>query len=238
MTKTKKRAVIMAALLAVFLLFAVFGRALAPNDPYTTDLLHSLEGPSARFPFGTDNLGRCILSRVLEGASASIFSALAVTAAVFAFGTAVGILAGYLGGAADQLLMKLTMIFQAFPGFILAVAVAGMLGPGLVGERQARLVDRTTYSWTLSQGGETVDVEHRYTPTVVYSLTPQNPTDTLVIENPGNYVLTLEADYNISGQSDGSTFSTTIPSGNVSCSASLFRFMMTVTKRFIVKAKP
>lgn len=72
----------------------------------------------------------------------------------------------------------------------------------------------------------------------VYSLTPQNPTDTLVIENPGNYVLTLEADYNISGQSDGSTFSTTIPSGNVSCSASLFRFMMTVTKRFIVKAKP
>ena len=107
-----------------------------------------------------------------------------------------------------------------------------------VQSRQARLVDRTTYSWTLSQGGETVDVEHRYTPTVVYSLTPQNPTDTLVIENPGNYVLTLEADYNISGQSDGSTFSTTIPSGNVSCSASLFRFMMTVTKRIIVKAKP
>ena len=147
MTKTKKRAVIMAALLAVFLLFAVFGRALAPNDPYKTDLLHSLEGPSAQFPFGTDNLGRCILSRVLEGASASIFSAMAVTASVFAFGTAVGILAGYLGGAADQLLMKITMIFQAFPGFILAVAVAGMLGPGLVNAMiSLGLVYWTTYA--------------------------------------------------------------------------------------------
>ncbi len=104
--------------------------------------------------------------------------------------------------------------------------------------RQARLVDRTTYSWTLSQGGETVDVEHHYTPIVVYTQSPQNPTDTLVIENPGNYVLTLEASYNISGQSDGSIFSTSIPDGNVSCSASIFRFMMTVTKRFIVKAKP
>ncbi len=131
MTKAKKRALFMCILLAAFLVLVLLGKYLAPNDPYKTDLSHSLEGPSAQFPFGTDNLGRCILSRVLEGASASVFSALVVTGIVFAAGTAIGVAAGYLGGAADQILMKITMIFQAFPSFILAVAVAGILGPGL-----------------------------------------------------------------------------------------------------------
>ncbi len=106
-----------------------------------------------------------------------------------------------------------------------------------VQSRTAQLVDRTTYSWELTQDGETVDVDHHYIDQVVYPYAPQNPTDTLVIETPGVYTLTLKADYNISGQSDGSTFSTNITNGTVTCSASLFRFMMTITKRFRVNAK-
>lgn len=129
--RQKRKAVLFLILLVIFLLFTLFGRYLAPHDPYETNLSAALLKPSAEYPFGTDNLGRCIFSRVLEGASASVFSALAVVAVVSVFGTAVGVLAGYLGGAVDTALMKLTTIFQAFPSFVLAVAVAGMLGPGL-----------------------------------------------------------------------------------------------------------
>lgn len=87
--------------------------------------------PCAEYPLGTDNLGRCVLSRILEGAAVSVYSALGVVAVVFSVGTLIGIVAGYGGGWIDQLLMKITVIFQAFPSFILAVAIAGMLGPGL-----------------------------------------------------------------------------------------------------------
>ena len=72
-----------------------------------------------------------MLSRILEGAAVSVYSALGVVAVVFSVGTLIGIVAGYGGGWLDQLLMKITVVFQAFPSFILAVAIAGMLGPGL-----------------------------------------------------------------------------------------------------------
>ncbi len=128
---SRRRMVCCLLLVLALLALAAAGRFLAPHDPYKASLSQALQPPSAQYPFGTDNLGRCLLSRVLAGASASLFSALAVVAVVSVFGTAVGLAAGYLGGWVDQALMKLTMVFQAFPSFILAVAVAGMLGPGL-----------------------------------------------------------------------------------------------------------
>ena len=118
-------------LTGLFLLFALFGRYFAPHDPYETNLSAALMAPCKSYPFGTDHLGRCILSRVLEGASASTFSALAIAGITAVFGTCIGMLAGYFGGAVDRILMKITAVFQAFPGFVLAVAVAGTLGPGL-----------------------------------------------------------------------------------------------------------
>ncbi|MCI8465617.1 MAG: ABC transporter permease [Lachnospiraceae bacterium] len=131
MRKTELRAGFMVLLLILFLLVVLFGRQFAPNDPYASNLSASNEAPSAEYPFGTDNLGRCILSRVLSGAVASVYTAILIVAVVSVFGTAVGLLAGYGGGWLDQILMKITLVFQAFPGFILAVAIAGMLGPGL-----------------------------------------------------------------------------------------------------------
>ena len=131
MIKAKRRAVVMGLLLLLFLIFAAMGERLVPHDPYATSLMDALKPPSAEYFFGTDNLGRCIFSRVLAGASASVYTAIGVVAVVFVIGTVIGLAAGYLGGIADQILMKITMIFQAFPGFIMAVAIAGMMGPGL-----------------------------------------------------------------------------------------------------------
>ena len=116
--------------LALFLV-AVFAPLLAPNDPYKTNILKQLAPPDSEFPLGTDELGRCILSRILYGARTSLFASTFVVIAVFIFGSALGTLAGYFGGWVDEILNRVTTIFQAFPRMILAIGVAGVLGIGL-----------------------------------------------------------------------------------------------------------
>ena len=144
MVRKKTGLCITLGLVLLILLLSAFGGKLAVNDPYKTDLSKALLEPGGQYPFGTDNLGRCVYSRVAEGAAASIFTALAVVAVVFVIGTLIGVISAYYGGVRDQLLMKVTMLFQAFPSFILAVAIAGMLGPGI---RNAMLSLMVMY-WT------------------------------------------------------------------------------------------
>lgn len=104
---------------------------LVPHDPELADLACVRLAPCAEYPFGTDWLGRCVLSRILAGAPVSVFSALAVVGLTAILGCAAGALCGYFGGGLDAVLMRFTDIFLAFPGMVLALAVAGMLGSGL-----------------------------------------------------------------------------------------------------------
>lgn len=102
------------------------------NDPYNIDLMNTLQSPSRAFPFGTDALGRCVFSRVLYGAKNTIFSALIVVVITFTIGSAIGIVSGYVGGLFDYVVMRIVDIFLAFPGMVLAIAVAGVLGGGIM----------------------------------------------------------------------------------------------------------
>ncbi|MBF7096245.1 ABC transporter permease [Alkalibacter sp. M17DMB] len=102
-----------------------------PNDPSQVDLSKALMSPGGEYPFGTDQLGRCVFSRVVSGASATIFSAIVLTGIIFVFGTFVGVIGGYIGGSLDTLLMRIVDVLLAFPGLVLAIAVAGVLGGGL-----------------------------------------------------------------------------------------------------------
>lgn len=128
MSRRKKKILFIQMVILLMILFASFGKYFAPHDPYDSDLGNMLQGPSVEYIFGTDNLGRCILSRILEGAFVSIFSAVFIVVCVFIIGTTIGVIAGYVGGRVDQILMKITMITQAFPSYVLAIAVAGILG--------------------------------------------------------------------------------------------------------------
>lgn len=80
---------------------------------------------------GTDGLGRCIFSRILAGAYSSVFASLLIVALSMLLGCTVGLISGYAGGLLDELIMRLVDIFLAFPGIVLSIAVAGVLGPGL-----------------------------------------------------------------------------------------------------------
>lgn len=118
-------------LMLIFFAIALFASQLSPYDPIAQKPIDSLKEPSASYLLGTDKLGRDVLSRMLHGARISVFVGLAVVAAAGSFGTLLGLLAGYRGGWADEALMRITDIFFAFPGLILAMAIAGALGPSL-----------------------------------------------------------------------------------------------------------
>ncbi len=120
-----------AALVGALLAVALLAPILAPNSPSATDLSNALIRSSSQYPWGTDALGRCLMSRVLYGARISIISSLVITLTVFSVGILVGVTAGYYGGIIDIVLNKLITIMQAFPKIILAIAIAGLLGIGI-----------------------------------------------------------------------------------------------------------
>ena len=120
------------ALVAVVVLAALFAPWLMPHEPNRQELERRLEGPSAEHPLGLDELGRDILSRLLVGARVSIGVGLAVVLLAGAAGSLLGAVSGFFGGRVDTLLMRLTDVFLAFPGILLAIALVAVLGPALI----------------------------------------------------------------------------------------------------------
>ncbi|KJS18329.1 MAG: nickel transporter permease NikC [Peptococcaceae bacterium BRH_c4b] len=117
--------------ISMVVLAALLAPVLSPNDPNMAKLTEKLIPPSGKYPLGTDHLGRCILSRLIYGARVSLGTAAVVLAGILVVGLPVGSLAGYVGGKVDAVIMRLVDVLLAFPGLVLALAVSGMLGPGL-----------------------------------------------------------------------------------------------------------
>ncbi|GGL93493.1 diguanylate cyclase [Deinococcus aerolatus] len=117
-------------LLVLLVLLAVLGPLLV-GSPSTQDLAARLAPPSAAHLLGTDQLGRDVLTRVLSGARISLGIGVSVMLASLLVGSAAGLLAGLLGGWWDEVIMRVTDIFLAFPGLILAMAISAALGPSL-----------------------------------------------------------------------------------------------------------
>jgi peptide/nickel transport system permease protein len=131
-SRAGRRALLLAALLGLgFCAPALLAPWLAPHDPYGLDLLASLQPPGWAHPLGTDEQGADILSRLLYGARISLAVGLATVAISASLGIAVGLLAGYVGGWAEELAMRAVDVLLAFPGLLLAIALVAVLGPGL-----------------------------------------------------------------------------------------------------------
>ncbi|WP_126310362.1 nickel ABC transporter permease subunit NikC [Methylomusa anaerophila] len=130
---TGRRTLVAVGLLVILvnILLAVLAPVLAPHDPNDVSLERKLMPPDGSYLLGTDHLGRCILSRLIHGARVSLGAALAVMSATLAISTVVGAAAGFAGGRVDAVIMRLCDIFLAFPSLILALALVGVMGPGL-----------------------------------------------------------------------------------------------------------
>ena len=139
----RARLLIFGVLAATLILCSFFSERLTPYDPYLQDLTIAKQAPSAEHLLGTDRYGRDMLSRVVAGSRASIFSTLLLVAVTAILGTAVGVLCGWVGGMTDTVLMRISDVFLAFPGLVFALAVAGTLGGGL----QNAMIALAAISW-------------------------------------------------------------------------------------------
>ena len=119
------------AILLIFIPLALCAPLISPYDPLFQNISASLTPPSADYWLGTDKLGRDLLSRMLYGARISLWVGTAVVLSAGMIGTLAGLLAGYLRGWVDEVLMRVTDIMLAFPYLLLAIAIVAALGTGL-----------------------------------------------------------------------------------------------------------
>ena len=124
-------------LVGFFVLIALLAPLLAPHDPIEQDLLSTqlppawMQGGEATFPFGTDSLGRCVLSRLMYAARTAIAVALIAASLAAIIGIAFGLIAGMFGGWIDQLVSRLIDVWMAFPPVLLSIVLAAVIGAGL-----------------------------------------------------------------------------------------------------------
>ena len=129
--KGHKQLIFFLVMAIIIILIAIFAKQIAPKDPLHAVMDKPLHGPDKTNLLGTDILGRDILSRIIYGTRYSLFMTLVLVTVVFVLGTTLGLIAGYFGGFIDTLIMRLADMMVSFPGIILAIAIAGLLGPSM-----------------------------------------------------------------------------------------------------------
>jgi peptide/nickel transport system permease protein len=143
--------------LLVWVACALLAEHLAPHDPIAPDILHKLQPPSAGHPFGTDSLGRDVLSRVIYGARGVLVVAPLAALLGTVLGTAIGLVAGYAGGLVEEALMRVTDAFLALPTIIVALLALVALGPStgavifVIGLVFAPIIARTVRAAVLTE---------------------------------------------------------------------------------------
>lgn len=127
-----KIAVFCLLFLFIILLLGIFAPAIAPHDPLEVDVKNKFANASWEYPLGTDNLGRCSLSRLLFGIRTTLGYSMITMLATVSFGTLIGMLAGFAGGQMDRGIIHLCDILLSFPSEIMILAIVGALGPSLI----------------------------------------------------------------------------------------------------------
>ena len=129
--KENKLAVFGMVIVALMIGIAIFAPLISPHDPYETDPINKLQKPSKSHPLGTDALGRDVLSRLFYGARIALSIGILIILFEGFIGIILGILAGFLGGWIDKIVMWLVDVLRSFPVIVLAMAIAGILGQGI-----------------------------------------------------------------------------------------------------------
>lgn len=129
--RSQKTAAVCSVILAVLFLASILAPWIAPHDPVHVNLAVKLQSPTWDYPLGTDQLGRCNLSRLLYGSRVSLGFASIIFISSLLIGLLIGTFSGYKGGIIDQVLMRFCEGVMAFPTLVLVLGLVGILGPGL-----------------------------------------------------------------------------------------------------------
>lgn len=129
--KSTKLAMIGSVIIGILLFVVIFAPLIAPYDPFLNNMSERLQPPNWSHFFGTDQFGRDIFSRVIYGSRIEIWIIFLVSLISGGVGTLLGVISGYFGGIVDEIIMRITDMFLAFPSLVLAMAFAAVLGPSL-----------------------------------------------------------------------------------------------------------
>jgi nickel transport system permease protein len=129
--KQDKLAILCLTIIAGVLLLGVLAPVIAPHDPLTLNVAAKYAAVSPEYPFGTDQLGRCVLSRLVYGIRTTVGLSLATMLATLGIGTLLGLIAGFFRGRVDEAIMRFCDVVLSFPSEVMILAIVGMLGPGL-----------------------------------------------------------------------------------------------------------
>ncbi len=121
------------SIILLWVIIALLGPMVAPYSPTEYHIQDRFEGPSFRYPFGTDRFGRDVLSRVLIGSRSIMILASSATALSLLLGSSIGLITGYLGGMVDEIIMRLMDILMSFPALLFAMLILGIFGPSTFG---------------------------------------------------------------------------------------------------------
>ncbi|WP_304156878.1 nickel/cobalt ABC transporter permease [Fusobacterium ulcerans] len=123
-----KTAVFCMTLILLLLVMGIFAPLFAPNDPYENDIMNKFASYSLQYPLGTDQLGRCVFSRMIYGIRPTLFLSLVTMLGTIGLGTLMGLLAGYFKGTIDEIIMRIVDMMLSFPSQIMILAVVALLG--------------------------------------------------------------------------------------------------------------
>jgi len=157
-----KNPLTMASIIILMILIglAIFAPSIAPYSPFEYELVDKYKPPSSTYLFGTDYLGRDILSRVIYGTRLSLFAGILIVVLSVVIGWPLGVIAGYRGGLVEDIIMRITDMFLAFPSLILALVIAFLLGPSLINSMLA--ISITWWPWyTRLARAETASLRER-----------------------------------------------------------------------------
>lgn len=161
-----KVAVISILILSIVCICGIFAPQIAPNDPNFQDITNKYATMSAKYPLGTDNLGRCVLSRLIYGIRPTIFLSIFTMISTITIGSLVGIIAGYSEGIVDEVFMRICDVMLSFPSQVMILAIVGVLGVGIENVVFANIIIKWT--WYARMIRSTV-VQYRHKNYMLYS---------------------------------------------------------------------
>lgn len=129
--KSDKLAMVCIIILCAILISGILAPVISPNNPIEINVKQKFASMSMEYPFGTDNLGRCILSRMLYGIRTTVMLAIVTMITTIAIGTILGMISGFFRGFIDEVIMRICDIMLSFPSEVMILAIVGILGPGL-----------------------------------------------------------------------------------------------------------
>ena len=141
--RNKMFSLLVVAAIAIILV-GILAPVIATHSPYESNLHDAFIAPNSEHIFGTDKLGRDIFSRVIYGTRISLSAALILVILIFTIGTTLGVIAGYFGGIIDTIIMRISDMMISFPGMVLAIAMAGIMGASV----KNAIIAITVVSWT------------------------------------------------------------------------------------------